>query len=218
MTDTATAGAPAMPKAAPAIPTAHDRSFVPYPLGLDPKFERCLPDTEAQEGVPWASGPLPARAFSNDKHDPGGKTGEGIIQKEYDLKRRQWGLPTQDIRKISKDEERTIYYTDYWLAGHCPELPAGLDLECFDDVVNEGTHRGICLLQIALRVPADGQFGPQSKAAIDAAVAANQVVALIDRYKAVREGFYHGLSTFRYFGADWIRRSETIDKQADAMA
>lgn len=207
-----------LPASAPAMPSAHDRTFVPYPLGLDPKFERCLPDTELQEGVPWASGPMPARAFSNDAHDPGGKTGEGIVQKEYDPKRRQWGMPTRDIRLMSKDEERTIYYTDYWLAGHCPELPAGLDLECFDDVVNEGTHRGLCLLQIALRVASDGQFGPATKAAVDAAVAANQVEALIDKYKVAREAFYHGLATYRYFGGDWIRRSETIAKEGDAMA
>jgi hypothetical protein len=50
MTDTASAGAHAVPAS---IPTAHDRTFVPYPLGLDPKFEKCLPYTEAQEGVPW---------------------------------------------------------------------------------------------------------------------------------------------------------------------
>jgi lysozyme family protein len=213
MTDpTASAAAAAVP-----APTAHDRSFVAYPIGLDPKFEKCLPDTEAQEGVPWASGPLPRRAFSNDAHDPGGKTGEGIVQKEYDAKRRQWGLPTQDIRGISKDEERTIYYTDYWLP-ECPKLPAGLDLEYFDDNVNEGSHRSTILLQIALRVTADGQFGPQTQAAIDSAVAAGGTVALIDRCKVAREAFYHGLSTFRYFGGDWIRRSEVIAKQSDALA
>jgi lysozyme family protein len=194
-------------------PSAHDRTFIPYPVGLDPKFERCLPFTEAQEGVPWASGPMPARAFSNDAHDPGGKTGEGIVQREYDLKRRQWGLPTQDIRKMSKDEERTIYYTDYWLP-YGPELPAGLDLECFDNCVNEGTHRAIELLQVALRVHVDGQFGPQTKAAI---AGTNDVTSLIDRYKVAREAFYHGLKTFRYFGAGWIRRSEQIAKQSDAM-
>lgn len=203
---------------ASAVPTAYDRMFIPYPMGLDPKFERCLPDTEAQEGVPWTSGPMPAGAYSNDKHDPGGKTGEGLLQKEYDPKRRQWGLPTRDIRLMSKDEERTIYYTDYWLAGNCQDMPAGLDLECFDDVVNEGTHEGIKLLQVALRVSADGQFGPKTKAAIDAAVAADKVVALIERYKAVREGFYHGLANYRYFGKDWISRSETIAKQSAAMA
>lgn len=53
-----------IPASTPAVPTAYDRTFIPYPLGLDPKFERCLPDTEAQEGVPWASGPMPAGASS----------------------------------------------------------------------------------------------------------------------------------------------------------
>ncbi len=202
----------------PVAPTAHDRAFVPYPLGLDPKFEKCLPFTELQEGVPWASGPMPKRAFSNDAHDPGGKTGEGIIQREYDLKRRQWGLPTRDIRLLTKDEERTIYYTDYWVEGHCPQLPAGLDLECFDDVVNEGIHRGIELLQIALRVHVDGQFGEESKGAVDAAIAAGQLVQLIDRYKVAREAFYRGLSTFHYFGTGWIRRAEEIGRDSDKMA
>src|ERR1700757_1439117 len=120
------------------LPTSHDRTFITYPVGADAEFDKALPYTEAQEGVPWASGPMPARAYSDDKHDPGGKTGEGIIEREYDLKRRQWRLPTQDIRQMSKDEERTIYYTDYWVAGYCPELPEGLNLEHFDNCVNEG--------------------------------------------------------------------------------
>ena len=200
------------------IPTAHDRSFIPYVIGTDPKFEKCLPYTEAQEGVPWASGPLPARAYSNDAHDPGGKTGEGIIQREYDLKRRQWGLLTRDIRLMSKDEERTIYYTDYYLAGHCDEMPDGLNLECFDDMVNEGSYRAICLLQIALRITADGNFGDETKKAIAACVAAGKTIDLIDRYKVAREAFYHGLANFRYFGGDWIRRSDTIASESIAMA
>lgn len=214
MTDTVSAGAPALPHP---IPSAHDRSFVPYPIGLDPRFEKCLPYTEVQEGVPWASGPMPARAFSNDAHDPGGKTGEGIIQREYDLKRRQWGLTLQDIRHLSKDEERTIYYTDYWLP-ICPQLQPGLDLECFDQNVNEGTTRSVKLLQLALGFKGsdvDGDFGDKTRSAVRAA---NDVDGLIERYKIAREAFYHALSTFRYFGGDWIRRSETIAKQSKAMA
>jgi glycosyl hydrolase family 108 len=106
MTDpTASAGAPALPRA---TASAHDRSFIPYPMGLDPEFEKCLPDTLVQEG-----------GYSNDAHDPGGMTMYGIIQREYDLKRRQWGFPTQWVKKISADEYRTIYYTDYW----CQVLP-----------------------------------------------------------------------------------------------
>ena len=66
---------------APALPQCDDRSFVPYPLDADPKFEKCLPLVLVQEG-----------GHSNDAHDPGGMTMYGIIQKEYDAKRRQWGL------------------------------------------------------------------------------------------------------------------------------
>jgi lysozyme family protein len=187
------------------IPSRHDTSFIAYEAGTDPKFERCLPDTLAQEG-----------GYSDDAHDPGGKTDYGIIQKEYDLKRRQWGLPTRWVKLISADEYRTIYYTDYWLP-YGPELPAGLDLECFDQCVNEGSHRAIILLQIALKVTADGVFGPHTQAAIQAFVDSKTLPLLIDRYKMAREAFYHALGTFQYFGKDWIRRSETIDKQADAM-
>jgi lysozyme family protein len=188
------------------LPTAHDRTFVPYPLGADPKFEKCLPDVLVQEG-----------GYSNDAHDPGGMTMYGIIQREYDAKRKQWGLPTRWVKEISIDEYRTIYYTDYWLP-YGPKLPAGLDLECFDQCVNEGSHRAIVLLQVALRIDADGDFGEQTQTAVNAAVASKTVTVMIDRYKVARESFYRALPTFRYFGTDWIRRSEEIDKQADAMA
>lgn len=196
----APAGATAM-----VCPCAHDRRFVPYPLGLDRNFERCLPDTLLEEG-----------GYSDDPHDPGGRTDYGIIQKEYDAKRRQWGLPTRWVKDITAAEYRTIYYTDYWLPV-CPHLPAGLDLETFDQFVNEGGHRAIVLLQLALRVHVDGDFGPETQTAVDAAVAGKSVVAVIDRYKVAREAFYRALPIFRYFGKDWIARSERIDKKADAM-
>lgn len=198
-------------------PTSHDTTFVPYPMGLDKKFEACLPDTEVEEGVAWSSGQMPKAAYSDDKHDPGGQTGEGIIQKEYDPKRRQWGLPTRWVYLMSKDEERTIYYTDYWLS-FCPALPAGLDLEFFDQNVNEGSHRAIVLLQLALKIPDDGLFGPQTMAAVKEYVTDKNVPALIDRYMLARESFYRGLPTFRYFGSDWIGRSVRIDKKANALA
>lgn len=201
------------------IPSAHDRQFIPYPLGYDPQFEKCLPDTEIQEGVPWSSGPLPSRAFSNSKNDPGGKTGEGIIQKEYDLKRRQWGLPTRDVRQITKDEERTIYYTDYW-SPYCQKFPAGLNLEFFDTNVNIGAHYAKELLQQAIGgIAVDGAIGDETMIALNEIVerGGNSVIALIDKFKAEREAYYHRLTTFRYFGSDWIRRSETIEKEAEAI-
>jgi lysozyme family protein len=183
------------------LPTSHDRIFVPYLLGTDVKFEKCLPDILVQEGE-----------YSNDAHDPGGMTMEGIIQKEYDLKRKQWRLPTQWVKKISKDEVRTIYYTDYWQP-YCPQLPAGLDLEFFDLNVNGGQHRAVVTLQQALFIRDDGDFGPATQLAVEHC----NVDRAIKGFCAHREAFYKSLTTFKYFGKDWIRRSEEIEKQAEGL-
>lgn len=195
------------------IPGAHDTSFVPYIVGTDPEFDKCLPDIEAQEGVPWSEGPMPARAYSNDAHDPGGMTGEGIIQREYDLKRRQWDLPTRWVRSMTKDEERTIYFTDYWCP-YSPVLPKGLDLEFFDLAVNGGLHRAAVTLQRAIGgIRDDGQIGPATMAALKN----RNVDQVVKAFCAQREAFYKSLSTFRYFGKGWTRRSEEIEKQAETL-
>jgi lysozyme family protein len=213
MTDAVSAGAPAMQNA---IPAAHDRTFISYVLGTDSEFDKILPDTEVQEGVPWASGPMPSRAYSDDAHDPGGKTGEGIIQREYDLKRRQWGLPTRWVREMSKDEERTIYFTDYWMP-YCPKLSAGLSLEFFDLDVNGGGHRAVVTLQRVLGIADDGQWGPATDAAVATLIASGNIPKAIEDFKTQREAFYRSLGTFKFFGKDWIRRSEEIAKQAEQI-
>lgn len=190
-----------------AIPAQHDRSFIPYLVGTDPQFEECLPDILVQEG-----------GYSNDAHDPGGMTMEGIIQREYDAKRRQWGLPTQWVKKISTDEMRTIYFTDYWLP-YGPQMPDGLDLEFFDLNVNGGQHRAVVTLQRALKVFDDGMFGDKTDAAVKGIVSQgpSSILALIDRFRDEREAFYRSLTTFKFFGKDWIRRSEEIEAEGGAM-
>jgi lysozyme family protein len=180
--------------------------FKPYVIGTDPQFEKCLPDTLVQEG-----------GYSNDAHDPGGMTMYGIIQREYDADRKAWGLPTQWVKKISPDEYRTIYYTKYWLP-YCPKLPKGLDLEFFDLAVNGGPHRAIVTLQRVLAISADGQWGPQTDDAVTTLEADGDIVKAIQSYKVQREAFYRSLSTFKFFGKDWIRRSEEIESEGEKMA
>jgi lysozyme family protein len=200
----------AVSASAPLVPTSHDRSFIPYPLGLDPRFEACLPDTLVEEG-----------GYSNDAHDPGGMTMRGIIQREYDAKRKQWGLRTQWVKNITVEEYRSIYSTDYWMP-YCPKLPSGLDLNFFDLDVNGGPHRAVITLQMALGFTGkdvDGQWGPQTDAAVNAVKAAGHAttVMTIDNYVKAREAFYRSLGTFQFFGGDWIRRSENMDREGDAM-
>jgi lysozyme family protein len=176
--------------------------FVPYKLGTDLEFEKCLPPVLVQEG-----------GYSNDAHDPGGATNFGIIQTEYNIARRSWGLPQQSVKLITADEYRTIYYTKYWLP-YCAMLYPGLDLEFFNMSVNGGVGRATELLQEALGVNPDKVFGPVTLAKMKSLWGSQPV---IDTFKHDADEFYESLSTFRYFGKDWLRRDTQIQSQADAM-
>jgi lysozyme family protein len=178
----------------------------------DPRFLACLPCTLIQE-CPLPNDWSNRRNFSNDAHDPGGATMCGIIQREYDIFRKSKGLPTRAVIQLEQAEGYEIYQTSYWLPD-CPKLPAGLDLCLFDESVNAGPHEATKILQVALGIPADGSWGPQTDAAI---TGITDVAAVINAYTARREAFYRSLRGFQYFGADWIRRSAEIGAQAIKM-
>jgi lysozyme family protein len=73
-----------------------------------------------------------------------------------------------------------LYEADYYNTAHCNELPNGLDLMVFDEAVNEGPGRGIRHLQESLGVTADGQFGPKTRAAVQACDVASTINAIHD--------------------------------------
>lgn len=187
-----------------------------YQLGDDPAFERCLPDTLKEEG-PDAANLRDLRNYSNDPHDRGGATMDGIIQREYDRWRIKEGLPTRWVKLIDPQEVRTIYRAEYWLP-NCPRLPAGLDLCLFDTNVNNGVHAGTLLLQRALGKTADGIFGPETNLACVALKNdANATHLAIAKFYRVRRAYYLSLADARYFGGDWLRRDLHIEEEAFAM-
>lgn len=177
------------------------------------RFYTCLPFTLAQE-APDSSDWSNLKNFSDDAHDPGGETMNGIIQREYDTFRKSEGLPTQDVRKITQDEGDTIYEDSYWLP-YCPKLPAGLDLSFFDSAVNEGTTEAVKILQFSLGVASDGDWGPLTDAGV---TAIKDVPAAIKAFTARREAVYRLFNGFQYFGTDWERRSAEIGAEALKMA
>lgn len=193
------------------------------------RFLVCLPYTLVQEARPgtkvsdWVNpnGTIseacwdnPAN-FSDDKHDPGGKTFCGIIQREYDVWRKGHGLPTQDIRKLKTVEGVPIYQVCYWRP-HCGLLPPGLDLSFFDESVNSGTTEAIRVLQAALDVANDGDWGPQTSAAVT--LAASKPTTAIQAFTTRREAVYRSMKGFQYFGHDWINRTNEIGAAALKMA
>lgn len=165
------------------------------------RFLICLPYTLKQEG-----------GNSNDPHDPGGRTHEGITQREYDAYRKAKGLPLQSDYLASDAEVQDIYLNGYWLP-HCPQLAPGVDLSFFDQCVNEGPLQAIRLLQRALEIPSDGIYGPMT----DQALRTSSPAQLIKNYAFYREGYYRSLRTFQYFGAGWLKRTEQIEAASLAM-
>lgn len=173
-------------------------------IQTSPRFVACMPFVLQEEG-----------GYSNDAHDSGGKTMHGILQREYDVYRRRKGLPLQSVKLISVDEQNEIYWTDYWLP-HCPNLPAGLDLSFFNIAVNGGPSEAVRLLQQAIGITVDGNYGPLTGAVV-AAIRPADVPNLIRSFDADEENWYRHLSKFKYFGKDWIGRAQRCRVASLAM-
>lgn len=187
------------------------------------RFMACLPFVLTQEGRPgtkpgdWVNqdGTLNAacwsdhRNFSNDAHDPGGETMNGIIQREYSGFRNREGLPSQNVINISIPEGMQIYRFTYWTP-RCTALPFGFDLSYFDADVNEGEHEATKMLQYCIGAPVDGLWGAVTDTALTNYLASHAPAELITAYRDRRLAVYRMMPGFRYFGGDWDRRANQI--------
>ena len=72
--------------------------------------------------------------YSNDPRDPGGETKYGISKRSY---------PKEDIKNMTLDRAKEIYYQNYWLKAGCDKLPFPFNIVVFDTAVNMGRSRAI---------------------------------------------------------------------------
>jgi lysozyme family protein len=173
----------------------------------DKRFVACMPFVLEQEGVP---------GNSDDPHDPGGRTHEGIIQTEYNAYRHGKGRPLQSVYLATDAEVDEIYYTQYWKM-LAYKMPPGLDLSVLDNDMNEGIGGGCKVLQRTLGVAADGQWGIISQAALDHTIAVHGLPALITSYAVGRLSYYRSLGDYRFFHVDWNRRTVEIRDESLKM-
>ena len=83
------------------------------------KFEKAFKYTMSNEG-----------GYVFDKNDPGGATKYGISQKAY---------PTLNIKALTVEEAKKIYYCDYWLKGKIDKINDEIvATQLFDFAVNLG--------------------------------------------------------------------------------
>jgi lysozyme family protein len=111
-------------------------------------FDRAFDFTLREEGY-----------YSNDPFDPGGETKYGISKKAH---------PTVDIKNLTLQDAKSIYYTEYWRPfERIAEIHPALAMVLYDTGVNMGTGTAVRMLQKAVGVPADGVIGPVTLNAIE---------------------------------------------------
>jgi lysozyme family protein len=137
--------------------------------------------------------------------DPGNWTGGAVGKGE--LHGTKYGIsaaayPTLDIANLTVEQAQSIYARDYWSRVAGDSLPPPLALLLFDSAVNNGVDRAIRWLQGAVGVGEDGQIGPATLTAVNAAKGAD----VCSEFMAHRLAFMAALPTWRLFGLGWARR------------
>ncbi|TCA83699.1 hypothetical protein E0H65_35635 [Rhizobium leguminosarum bv. viciae] len=151
--------------------------------------------------------------FVDDPHDHGGRTMKGVTQSVYDAWRASQRKPAADVKGISNDEIAAIYSNNYWKKALCNVLQSHIDLVQFDTAVNMGPVRAMKMLQQAVGVGVDGDFGAETQKACDACNP-EDTVAL---YCSIREALYRKFAQAPgqdRFLAGWMNRLNALRGEA----
>ena len=156
--------------------------------------------------------------YTDDRYDPGGPTNRGITLKVF----ADWkGVPLDEascaalkmeLRRIPEAVVRDIYFARYWALAHCAEMAPPLAFFHFDAAVNHGVTGAMRLLQRAIGTDADGEIGPDTRAAI----ARLPLDETLQRYAQTRRARYRALHHFWRFGRGWLARvDKTLARAAE---
>lgn len=162
---------------------------------MTPAFERAFEYVVGREGE-----------FDDDPEDRGNWTSGQIGVGE--LKGTKYGIsamsyPELDIKNLTLDQAKAIYWHDYWQRIMADTMPAGIGLAMFDCAVNQGVHRVIPCLQRAVGVAPDGKFGPTTRAA----VARTPHTTLVENFQAERVLEYTEARGWPRYKRGWARRA-----------
>jgi lysozyme family protein len=153
--------------------------------------------------------------FTDDPKDPGNWTGGRPNAGE--LKGTKYGIaantyPDVDIKNLTLDQAKAIYYRDWWLKTGADEIDPAITFQLWDFAVNAGMSTAKRALQRAASVADDGQIGPRTIAAVKGM----SVTDVLMRFNAQRLRFYASLSTWPTFGKGWVNRvASNLDYSAE---
>ncbi len=165
---------------------------------MTPTFERAFKLLMQFEG-----------GYVNDPTDPGGETKFGISKSEY---------PDLNIKNLTEEQAKEIYWRDYWLKARCPDLETvhpKLAIYHFDTAVNAGIRRAGQILQRAVNrqgynLVIDGIVGPVTISTVSKC----HTGLLLRDYLLQRQLYYKRITDkrphLRKFFRGWINRTLTL--------
>jgi lysozyme family protein len=144
-------------------------------------------------------------ALSLSFDDPGnwtsGRVGTGTLKgTKYGIAANTY--PDLNIRDLTLDAARQIYFRDWWEKLGADELPPAVSFQMWTFAVNAGMGTARRGLQFAVGVAQDGHVGPITLAAVKAA----PLNDILLRFNSFVLTHYTSLSTFETFGRGWSRR------------
>lgn len=160
-------------------------------LNADARYARCEAQILIYEG-----------GYSNSPKDRGGPTFRGTTLAELSAYLGHEAT-IDELKSMTDLRIAAIYRGHFWKTINGDNLPAGVDLICFDGAVNCGPGHAAGWLQEALGVSADGVIGP---ATLRALADEKDDRALIDRIAEIRLRYYKSLSDFANWGHGWSNR------------
>lgn len=156
-------------------------------------FEHAIQKVLADEG-----------GYVNHKNDKGGETNFGISKRSY---------PDVDIKNLTVEQAKDIYYRDFWQKGPYDKLACGpLAEKVFNTAVNAGNSRAFKLLQQAAnacgaKLVIDGVVGPKTIAAINSLDGKE----VLEQYRIEQANFYYSIvardPNQRVFLKGWLARA-----------
>ena len=146
----------------------------------------------------------------------GGAVGSGVLRgTKFGISAAAY--PAEDIANLTLEAAAAIYRRDYWDRVLGDRLSPPLALLVFDSAVNNGVGRAIGWLQGAVSATVDGRVGPETLAAVGAALRVRGNAAVCAEFLAQRLVFMTGLPTWRIFGLGWARRLSLLPYQSLTM-
>lgn len=145
----------------------------------------------------------------DDPVDPGGRTNQGVIQREFSAWLRANGKPNRDVFTMTDAERDAIYKQNYGDKVWFDQLPPGVDVIVVDGAINSGVSQSIKWVQRCLGVSATGVMGNITLQAIYNYPDLDDLCAKII---ARRNAFLRSLKTFYHFGKGWLSRTSQLLK------